>query len=89
MRLLLILVILLSHVPLNACTAFTVSHNGRTFIGYNEDAWSINANVRFEQGRDGGCGAIYFAHFNGHPMRAMSDQLGMNEAGLVFDGLVV
>ncbi len=72
-----------------ACTVFTTTHNGRTFIGNNEDAWSINANVRFEQGRNGGYGAVYFAHYNGHPTRAMSDQLGMNEAGLVFDGLVV
>ncbi|MEX1132980.1 MAG: hypothetical protein WEC15_07135 [Flavobacteriales bacterium] len=89
MRLLLALVILLSHVPAKACTVFKQTLDGRTFIGNNEDAWSINANVRFEQGRDGGYGSIYFAHFNGHPMRAMSDQLGMNEAGLVFDGLVV
>lgn len=72
-----------------ACTAFKSTHGGRTLVGLNEDAWSINANVRFEQGRDGGYGAIYFAHYNGHPMREMADQMGMNEAGLVFDGLVV
>lgn len=72
-----------------ACTAFTVTQNGRTFIGCNEDSWSINANVRFEQGRDGGYGAIYFANYNGHPARAMFDQMGMNEAGLVFDCLTV
>lgn len=70
-----------------ACTAFTVTHGGRTFIGNNEDAWSINAQVRFAPGKDGGYGAIYFGHFNGHPLRTMSDQIGMNEAGLVFDGL--
>ncbi|MBK9176949.1 MAG: hypothetical protein IPM46_11585 [Flavobacteriales bacterium] len=72
-----------------ACTAFKVTQDGRTIVGLNEDAWSINAQVRFEQGRNGGYGAIYFAHFNGHPMRVMNDQMGMNEAGLVFDGLVV
>lgn len=72
-----------------ACTAFTTTHNGHTYVGCNEDSWSINANVRFEQGRDGQHGAIYFAHFNGHPTRTMFDQLGMNAAGLVFDGLVV
>lgn len=72
-----------------ACTAFKVSHESRTFIGCNEDSWSINANVRFEQGRDGGYGTIYFANYNGHPSRAMADQLGMNEAGLVFDILIV
>jgi len=72
-----------------ACTAFKSTHDGRTYIGCNEDSWSINANVRFEQGRDGGYGTLYFANYNGHPTRAMSDQLGMNEAGLVFDILIV
>ncbi len=78
-------------LPLNlpACTGFKVTHDGRTLVGNNEDAWSINAQVRFEQGRNGGYGAIYFAHFNGLPFRPMVDQLGMNEAGLVFDGFGV
>ena len=71
----------------NACTAFVISRDGHTLIGNNEDAWSINAQVRFEQGRDGGYGSVLFGHFNGHPFREMVDQIGMNEAGLVFDGL--
>lgn len=72
-----------------ACTAFKTSYEGRTYIGCNEDSWSINANVRFEQGLDRDYGSIYFANYNGHPSRAMADQLGMNEAGLVFDILIV
>lgn len=88
MRILAFLAILLPAWS-EACTAFTTTHNGRTYIGCNEDSWSINANVRFEQGRDGGYGTLYFANYNGHPTRAMSDQLGMNEAGLVFDILIV
>lgn len=86
----LILPLLLS-LPLisGACTAFKLTHDGRTLVGNNEDAWSINAQVRFEQGKDGGYGAIYFGHFNGLPYRPMVDQMGMNEAGLVFDGLSV
>ena len=93
------LVLLLSTIlPFNvlACTTFKVTQDGRTLIGCNEDAWSINAHVRFEQGvvtpgltRSRTYGAIYFGHFNGSPMRAMTDQMGMNEAGLVYDGLVV
>jgi hypothetical protein len=89
MRTLLFVPLLFLHVATFACTAFKASHNGRTFIGCNEDSWSINANVRFEQGRDGGYGTLYFANYNGHPTRAMADQLGMNEAGLVFDGLSI
>ena len=73
----------------NACTVFKSTHDGRTYIGCNEDAWSINAQVRFAQGRNGDYGAIYFDHFNGHPLREMGPQLGMNEAGLVFDGLTI
>lgn len=78
-------------LPLSAtaCTAFKITADGRTIVGNNEDAWSINARVRFEQGRDGGYGAVYFGHFNGSPFRTMSDQIGMNEAGLVFDGLSI
>lgn len=72
-----------------ACTVYTTTHNGRTLIGNNEDAWSINAQVRFVQGRNGEYGAIYFDHFNGHPLRSMGPQLGINEAGLVFDGLTI
>ena len=70
-----------------ACTSFKVTTAGLTLIGCNEDAWSTNAQVRFEQGHDGRYGGIYLGHFNGSPLRAMTDQMGMNEAGLVFDGL--
>lgn len=81
--------LLIALLPLSACacTTFKVTQAGRTLIGCNEDAWSTNAQVRFEQGRDGHYGAIYFGHFNGSPLRAMVDQMGMNEMGLVFDGL--
>lgn len=70
-----------------ACTAFVVTRDGHTFIGGNEDAWSINPLVRFEQAGQYRYGAIYLSHYNGHPFNGMTDQLGMNEAGLTFDGL--
>lgn len=72
-----------------ACTAFKVTREGRTLVGNNEDAWSINARVRFVNGVNGGFGAVYFSHYNGSPLRHMTDQGGMNEAGLMFDGFVV
>ncbi|MCB0768276.1 MAG: hypothetical protein KDB95_13790, partial [Flavobacteriales bacterium] len=56
---------LLIPAMMSACTAFVVNRGGHTFIGNNEDAWSINAQVRFEQGREGGYGGVYFGHYNG------------------------
>ncbi|MBL7955103.1 MAG: hypothetical protein JNJ91_08685 [Flavobacteriales bacterium] len=84
-----LLALLVPAADLLACTAFTVSRGGHTYIGCNEDAWSINAQVRFVHGGPGEYGAIYFDHFNGHPLRQQGPQLGMNEAGLVFDGLTI
>ncbi|MFZ1688537.1 MAG: hypothetical protein WAU70_14000 [Flavobacteriales bacterium] len=72
-----------------ACTLFKITKHGRTLVGNHEDAWSINARVRFVNGKNGAYGALYFSHYNGSPLRTMSDQGGMNEAGLVFDGFVV
>ncbi|HRH39265.1 MAG TPA: hypothetical protein PK760_13025, partial [Flavobacteriales bacterium] len=72
-----------------ACTLFKVTRNGYTMVGNNEDAWSINARIRFENGKPGEYGAMYVCHFNGSPMRSMTDQGGMNEAGLMYDGLSV
>lgn len=86
---LLAFLLMLMPIVSEACTAFKVSANGRTLIGNNEDAWSINARVRFVNGRKGELGVIYFSHYNGSPLRRMIDQGGMNEAGLVFDGFVV
>ena len=89
MRYLLLSLFLLVHMAPMACTAFKVTKDSRTFVGNNEDSWSINAQVRFVQGHNGDYGAIYFDHFNGHPFRQMGPQLGMNEVGLVFDGLTI
>ncbi|MEO8590625.1 MAG: hypothetical protein ABI432_14720 [Flavobacteriales bacterium] len=83
-----LIILSLPHTGL-ACTFFKVTRNGYTMVGNNEDAWSINARIRFENGRPGEFGAVYLGHFNGSPMREMLDQGGMNEAGLMFDGLSV
>lgn len=76
-------------VPVLGCTGFKITRHGRTLIGGHEDSWSINARVRFVNGREGELGAVYFSHYNGSPLRRMNDQGGMNEAGLVFDGFAV
>lgn len=80
-------VALLTHTAAHACTAFITSHGGHTFIGNNEDSWCIDARIRFAPGRPGAHGAVYFSSWKGHPFIPWTDQLGMNEAGLVFDGL--
>lgn len=72
-----------------ACTAFVLHEGGRTFVGNNEDSWCVNGRVRFVPGEVGRLGAVYFSSWRGHPFMPWIDQLGMNEAGLVFDGLTV
>ena len=81
--------LLLLPLPLVACTAFVMHKDGRTFIGNNEDSWCTQGRVRFAPAADGGYGAVYFSSWTGHPLKDWGDQLGMNQAGLVFDGLVI
>lgn len=83
------LIFLLATQVLEGCTLFKVTQNGRTLVGNHEDAWSINARIRFVNGENGEYGAVYFTHFNGSLHRRMGDQGGMNEAGLMFDGFMV
>lgn len=75
--------------PVPACTLFKITQAGRTLVGNHEDAWSINARMRFVNGKQEEFGAVYFSHFNGSPLRHMRDQGGINEAGLMFDGFSV
>lgn len=78
---------LVAHLAAHACTAFLTSHEGRTYIGNNEDSWCIDARIRFAPGGPDVHGAVYFSSWKGHPFIPWTDQLGMNEMGLVFDGL--
>lgn len=81
--------LLLSSFSASACTAFILHEGGRTFVGNNEDSWCVHGRVRFVPGEAGRLGAVYFSSWRGHPYMPWIDQLGMNEAGLVFDGLTV
>ncbi len=67
--------------PATACTFFKVTVAGHTMVGNNEDAWSIDPRIWFENGKEGEYGAVYLGQNNSTP------QGGMNEAGLLFDGL--
>lgn len=67
----------------SACTLFKITQGGRTMVGNNEDAWGLDPWIRFVPAREGGHGVAYVGHRDGLP------QGGMNDAGLVFDGLVV
>ncbi|MBL7939012.1 MAG: hypothetical protein JNL43_06600 [Flavobacteriales bacterium] len=84
-----IVVALHLHASSFACTAYVLHHAGRTFVGNNEDSWCVNGRVRFVPGAAGRLGVVYFSSWRGHPYIPWLDQLGMNEAGLVFDGLTV
>ncbi len=81
-RVLLTLVVVLAMGSLSSgCTFFKVTLNGYTMVGNNEDAWSIDPRIWFENGKTGEYGAVYLGQNNSTP------QGGMNEAGLMFDGL--
>ncbi|MBK9289822.1 MAG: hypothetical protein IPN38_19760 [Flavobacteriales bacterium] len=77
----LVFVLLLVDPASQACTFFKVTVNGYTMVGNNEDAWSIDPRIWFENGHNGEYGAVYLGQNNSTP------QGGMNEAGLMFDGL--
>ncbi|MBP7515458.1 MAG: hypothetical protein KA791_12970 [Flavobacteriales bacterium] len=74
-------VVLLLQVTAAACTFFKLTVDGHTMVGNNEDAWSIDPRIWFENGKQGEYGAVYLGQNNSTP------QGGMNEAGLMFDGL--
>ncbi|MBK8497535.1 MAG: hypothetical protein IPL52_01650 [Flavobacteriales bacterium] len=74
------LAFLLQHTT-SACTFFKLTLHGHTMVGNNEDAWSIDPRIWFENGKEGEYGAVYLGQNNSTP------QGGMNEAGLMFDGL--
>ncbi|HPF91972.1 MAG TPA: hypothetical protein PLL57_15030 [Flavobacteriales bacterium] len=84
-----LLTMALSPCTVSACTAFVTTHDGHTYIGNNEDSWCIEGRIRFVPGAPGNHGAVYFSTWKGHPFIPWLDQLGMNEAGLVFDGLAI
>lgn len=67
--------------PATACTFFKVTVAGQTMVGNNEDAWSIDPRIWFENGKHREYGAVYLGQNNSTP------QGGMNEVGLMFDGL--
>ncbi|MBK7269339.1 MAG: hypothetical protein IPI07_07455 [Flavobacteriales bacterium] len=77
----LLLLALLLHLESAACTFFKLTVDGHTMVGNNEDAWSIDPRIWFESGKKGEYGAVYLGQNNSTP------QGGMNEAGLMFDGL--
>ena len=59
------------------------SADGHTYVGNNEDNWSTEPKIWFEQGETGKYGAAYVGHRRGFA------QGGMNEKGLVYDGLTL
>ncbi len=75
------LFLLVLPVTVRSCTFFKVTVGGYTMVGNNEDAWSIDPRIWFENGKNGEYGAVYLGQNNSTP------QGGMNEAGLMFDGL--
>lgn len=73
----------LASTPALGCSMFKITHDGKTMVGNNEDAWRFDSKIWFEQGNDSLLGAVYVGH------NTMVPQGGMNEAGLVYDAFTV
>lgn len=70
-------------MSLMACSMVKITQNGHTVVGNNEDAWSLESKIWFEQGGPDTYGVAYVGHKEAYP------QGGMNEAGLAYDGFTV
>jgi tetratricopeptide (TPR) repeat protein len=78
-----LLFILPFNYNLEACSVYKITLGSKTFVGNNEDYWNPNTRMWFENGENGIYGSMYVGYDNFYP------QGGMNEKGLVFDGLTV
>ena len=67
--------------PAFGCIMFTKTERGTVLVGNNEDSKYTETVVRFVPGEDGKYGAVYFGYSSLYP------QGGMNEKGLVYDGM--
>jgi hypothetical protein len=80
--LILLLVIAFANTS-SACSMFKITHHGKTMVGNNEDAWRYGSRLVFTPGKDGKYGMVSTMHRGNLP------QGGMNEYGLMYDGLTV
>ena len=71
--------IILPSATLLSCTMFTLTKNGNTLVGNNEDWSNPNTKIWFVLPENGKNGIVYFGFDN------FSPQGGMNDQGLVFD----
>lgn len=75
-------ILLLGFTDCTACSMCKMTINGHTYVGNNEDSWRMGSRIWFESSERGKLGCV-FVGYGSQP------QGGMNEAGLVFDGLTV
>lgn len=81
-RIFIILVLTLILLPsetIFSCTMFTLTKNGKTLVGNNEDWRNPNTKMWFVLPEEGKYGIVYFGFDDLNP------QGGMNDQGLVFD----
>lgn len=66
------------------CSMYKITANGKTMVGNNEDSWSQNSRIWFEQGAINKFGVAYVGYTHKiHP------DGGMNEFGLAFDAFTM
>lgn len=81
-----IFILLVLFLPIHSaisCTMFTLTKDGKTLVGNNEDYFDPYAKYWHQPAEPGRFGGVYFGWTNEFP------QGGMNEQGLVFDGLAL
>ncbi len=76
---LLLTLIVLPSETLFSCTMFTLTKNGKTLVGNNEDWRNPNTKMWFVLPEEGKYGIVYFGFDD------LTPQGGMNDQGLVFD----
>ena len=86
---LILAVFLTFSIPLaNACSMYKTTHDGKTMVGCNEDAWRTTSRIWFENAKTVNEYGACFTGSRKVGANRFAPQSGMNEVGLVFSRLV-
>lgn len=69
------------------CSMYKITHNGKTMVGCNEDAWRTTPHIWFETAKRTGEYGVAFTGSRYDGANGYAPQSGMNEMGLVYSRL--